>query len=42
LIKSGASIAATFVGNINDLRLDPAAGVVGAAGVNGGTLLIQL
>ncbi len=37
-LRAEQVFAATFVGNVNDLRLTPSAGVVGTAGINGGTL----
>jgi hypothetical protein len=37
-LRAEQVFAATFVGNVNDLRLTPSAGVVGTAGVNGGSL----
>jgi hypothetical protein len=37
-LRAEQAFAATFVGNVNDLRLTPSAAVVGIAGTNGGSL----
>jgi len=38
-LRAEQAFAATFVGNVTDLRLTPSAAVVGTPGINGGTLL---